>query len=689
MNTSAGFLTLILTVVTEVLLAQSSIVQVSKAQLPVKIDGVLNESIWQTSAPISLAFETDPANNKPATVQTTCYIAYDEENLYLACMAEDPDPGQIRAFITDGKINSNGYIVEASIPFKSLRFPNSKGVQTWNYYIARKWPRSNDFEFRSTTWDRDNNCQLCQTAQLSGLQNIKPGNNIQITPTFTGNRRDEAPVDGEPLRTGPFDTNFGLDFRWGITSNLTLNSTLNPDFSQVEADVAQFDVNNRFALRFPEKRPFFLEGADLFNTPEEAFFTRRIVEPYFGAKVTGKLGSNVVGIVAAKDRFNNLILPNEQGSNSISLDDDVTTVVGRFRRDVGKSSNIGILYTGREGNDYFNRVGGIDLFNRPIKGFSLRTQFLVSTTSYPEQVAIENNQISDTFQGEAFSLEASYNTRNYEGEINYISRSSNFRADAGFIPQVGIRQYNAWFRRVLWADNSTWFTKWRFTAGGFKRENLDGRLNNQELWGSISYDGPGQLNIWAYHSLFRKEYYEGEIYDLPLNFWSGYGFAPTGNIRVNGSLVASDWIDFDNSRKARRHQANIELNIRLGRRFDLGLDHRIQRMSRNGIEIFTANISQVKTVYNFTNRLFLRSIVQFRHTRRNIAMYIDQETDHVSKSLFTQWLLSYKLNPQSVIFIGYSNNSAGFTDSDLNKNEIVLTDRTFFFKTGFAWRPSI
>ena len=160
-----------------------------------------------------------------------------------------------------GKITETGYTVEAAIPFKSLSFPSNDEVQTWGFYAVRYWPRSIQVEMRSMPWDRDNGCELCQTNLLTGSQGISPGQNLEFTPSLTSGRTDERHNFTEgTFQHGQIKGDFGLDVRWGVTPELTLNSTLNTDFSQVVADVAQLDVNNPFALFFPERRSFFLEN---------------------------------------------------------------------------------------------------------------------------------------------------------------------------------------------------------------------------------------------------------------------------------------------------------------------------------------------------------------------------------------------------------------------------------------------
>jgi hypothetical protein len=322
---------------------------------------------------VDLPFETAPGENTPAPVSTECLLAYDTSNLYVAFKATDTDPGQIKARLSDrdniwhddrvgimidtfnderrgfeflvnplgvqmdatrnevgggderdtswdaiwnsaGRISDQGYTVEMSIPFTSLRFPRTKGPQTWGFAAYRYYPRGVHYEMMSFPDDRDADCFFCQASKLSGFDGISPGNNLEVAPTFTSSRSDALASDGQGLAAGDVENDVGLSVRWGVTPNVMLNGTLNPDFSQVEADAAQLNVNNRFALFYPEKRPFFLEGADFFQTPVDAVYTRTVTDPDWGFKTTGKEGRNAFGAFVARDVAPNLLFPSNQGS---------------------------------------------------------------------------------------------------------------------------------------------------------------------------------------------------------------------------------------------------------------------------------------------------------------------------------------------------------------------------------------
>jgi len=713
---------------------------VERTREPVVVDGLLDEIGWQAATRIPIPYETLPGDNTPARVETSCLVTYDAANLYLACEARDPDPGSIRAFITDrdrigdqdrivftidpfndarrafefgvsalgvqtdgvydqqqqmqdsswdaiwnsaGRINADGYVVEAAIPFKSLRFPGGDGAQTWGFAVRRDWPRSDQVELRSMRWDRDNGCLLCQANLLTGFTNLSPGRNVEITPTFTS-RRSETRSDAGALDAGPIAREFGLDARWGVTSNLTLNATVNPDFSQVEADVAQLDVNNRYALFFPEKRPFFLEGADFFETPVRAVFTRTIADPVFGAKLTGKAGAQAVGVMVARDSMNNLLFPGNDGSSSASLDDEVTTTVARYRRDVGASSNVGVLYAGRSGAAYGNHVGGVDGFFRLTPALTARVQYLRSETEYPAGVVADQAQPEGRFGGDAVFGQLAFETRNWYARLLARAFSPGFRADTGFVPQANLRMANAVVRRNIWARPGRWFTRLFVGGGAWYSEDFDGRPLTRGFWNNFEYEGPHQTAFWISPN-FINETFEGESHDLTTT-WLGAGYRPSGRVGFEMVAVFGDTIDYANGGKARQLRLEPAVDLRLGSREELRFSLARQRLTRFDRQILQADLAQVRAVHNFSARSFLRVVGQFRITRRDPAAFRDP-VDAETRNVLMQFLYAYKVNPQTVLFVGYADGRLGTLDETLTRTPVTLTGRTLFMKVGYAWRP--
>lgn len=595
------------------------------------------------------------------------------------------DPSWDAIWASAGTLTETGYVIEAAIPFRSLRFPG--GTAGWGAYVTRWWPRSANVEVRSATWDRSDACVLCQANVVEGILGGAPGANVQLTPTLTGGRSQSRP-DG---RTGPLEGQdptgeVGLDAQWGITSDLTLNLTANPDFSQVEADVAQLAVNNRFALFFPEKRPFFLEGADFFGTPIQAVFTRSIADPRAGAKVTGKLGDNAVGLLMADDRENRILIPGSQFSRSASLDGGAFSTVARFRRDLGGSSTVGALFTGREGTDYHNRVGGFDAFYRPAASVTLQAQLLRSSTSYPDRIVDEFEQPDGDFAGTSARMTANWNTRNWAARAGAGRTEPNFRADAGFVTQAGTRGLDGNVTRRWWGGSDHWFTQLRLESGFWRNEDFDGNQMNGGIWFGFGFEGPGQTSINFWPNLLMREHFAGTTFDGINQYFFNVSAAPSGSwsAAIHGNV--GDVVDFANARLGYERRVSPMLTLRLGRRVETELQHTLQTLSNEGDRVFTANLSQLRTVYNFSVRSFVRAIVQYRRTERNPDQYTSA-VDIRSDGFLTQLLYAYKLNPQTVFFLGMSQDGTGFTDIDQIREPLAVQGRTIFLKLGYAWRP--
>lgn len=711
---------------------------VIQATSEIKVDGVLDEKAWDDAVVIKLPYEWRPGDNIPPPAETDCLVTFDKDNFYVAFRCYDPDPSKIRAHLMDrdsietfiqddhvyflvdtfnderrafqfrsnpigvqadaifsdsvgyedfswdaiwnlaAKINEWGYAVEFAIPFNQLRFPRTSESQTWGFSAGRSYPRFIRHRMSSHRMDRDISCIICQSNKITGIKGISPGLNLEFDPTLTSIRTDKKEDFPQgPMKSGKVEADPGLTARWGITPNLILNATVNPDFSQVEADVAQLEVNTRFALRYPEKRPFFLEGADFFLTPFEAIFTRTVADPAGGLKITGKLGKNALGIFGVYDRINNLLFPSNQGSISTSLNQDVASGVFRYRRDIGQNSTLGALYTGRAAEDYFNHVAGVDGFLRISRTKQIRFQYLHSETKYPEDISLAFGQSRDTFGGYAFRTDFNHMGRSWLYAVGYRDLSPGFRADYGYIPRVDTRRIQGVIRRTEWGEKGDWYTQLNFAINGVVVYDHEGSLTDQLISPNVTYQGPLQ-SLVSISYVRDRELYRDKRYDLDqMEIYSEIKPASGFRFWIYGQF--GDGIDYQNARKANALNIAPFAEFSLGRHVNITLQHALQRLTLMGSEIFEANLSQVRLIYNLNIRTFVRVTVQYLDVARDPALYLFPVSPK-TKTFFTQFLFSYKLNPQTVLFLGYSDNYLGMTGID-----VTQTDRTFFVKLGYAW----
>lgn len=726
--------------------------RVPRAPSPIAVDGEPDEPAWESALRLSLAYEVFPGDNTPAPLRTECLLLYDDRNLYVAFLAFDAEPETIRVFLEDrdrlspdedqvafvldtfndqrrayafaanplgvqwegiasevggtglsfdtawdaiwsakGAVTRDGYVIEMMVPFTSLRFPRGGGDLLWGFHAVRFQPRSITRQTSLRPLDRNNNCFLCQSAKLAGFSDLETGLDLELDPTFVASRSDERdPFPGGPWVRGPVSGDGGLTVRWGVAPDLTLSAAVNPDFSQVEADVAQLKINTRFALFYPEKRPLFLEGADLFQTRLNTIYTRTVAEPSWGAKLTGKIGRNALGAVVARDEFTNLLFPANQGSESESLDANVTSAALRYRRDVGASSTFGMLLTDREGAGYSNRVLGVDGVVRLSPGDTINAQVLGSRTLYPDGVAATFVQPAGPFHGSAVSLDYRHESREWNWGMSGSDLGRRLRVDTGFIPRVDTRTAAASLERVVWGDPKGRLLRMSFGASLRRTEDHDGLLTDasQDLF--LRWEGPLQSTLSA--GLSRgKEYFAGVTYDQARQSLSG-SLAPGSHVGVSLSGDFGDEIDYDNCRPGRVVRLSPGMSFRVGRHLRASFDDTYERLEVEGGRLFRVNLAQARIAWQFNVRAMARAILQYTDIRRDPSLYdpggcpdFDPPfvpPEAVERTLFTQLLLSYRVNPQTAIYLGYSEDRRGETDVPLTQS-----DRAIFFKIGYAWLP--
>jgi Domain of unknown function (DUF5916)/Carbohydrate family 9 binding domain-like len=714
--------------------------ELHRTAAPIRIDGALDEAAWREATVLELPYEYFPGDNTPPPVKTECLVTYDESTLYVGFHAYDTNPAEIRAHRADrdaittfqqddhvgfqldpfnderrafqfrinplgvqadaifseldgiedwawdaiwksaGQVTSDGYVVEVAIPFNQLRFPRSEGALTWGFDVFRSYPRNVRHRISASYTDRNRSCLLCQANKITGLSGITPGKNLEFDPTMTGHRTDRRPdFPAGSLHEDDQAADLGLTARWGVTPNVVLNATANPDFSQVEADVAQLSVNTRFALFYEEKRPFFLEGIDFFSTPLQTVYTRTVADPRGGLKVTGKSGPNALGVFVARDDVNNLLLPSNQASEIVSLDQRVWSGVLRYRRDVGKASTVGVIYAGREAEGYHNHLFGADAFWRVSNTDTVRLQYTRSDTLYPPALIVSNGQKAGSQGDNGFLADYNHFSQRWSWFASYQDLGRDYRADSGFIPRVDVRTLQGNVARILRGDAGRWYSQINLQAVGLRTEDHDGRLTDQRIGAEVVYTGPRQSLLDATLST-NKTFFQGTTYDLDQLDVAGE-IRPSGDLRLNVTGTFGDALDFVNGRKGTGIKAGTEVQYRAGRNVELRLSHNLERVSVEAGRVFTANLTQGRFVYYLGTRAFARVILQYLDLDQNPALYagpVEPKTRH----LFSQLLFSYKVNPQTVVFLGYSDNAQGTQSLALTR-----TDRTFFIKLGYAWVP--
>jgi hypothetical protein len=400
-----------------------------------------------------------------------------------------------------------------------------------------------------------------------------------------------------------------------------------------------------------------------------------------------------VGFFLTEDRVNSVKLPDTGGSRTGFMEGGVTGGTLRYRQDVGSGSLIGALVTAREGEEYRNWVYGVDAFWRLTSTNTVQGQYLRSYTDDPDDFASRRNRRTEGHHGDILFVEGMHRSRVWFGALSLTRAGDDFRADAGFIPRTDLVSYQGELARTFWGNPETWHSFVRLGLQAGRIEDLDGSLSDQHVrvFGEVS----GPLQSLGRILLTRRDEVLVESPGGPLRNGRSFhlkGAEVSGEIRPSGSVALGlsasldEALDYTNERKGTLIALRPQGAVNLGRNLRLIARHDYERMQYSGTWTYIVNLTQVRAAYTFTPRVFARAIVQFRDVDRNSrehAASVNPETH----TLFTQFLFSYKLNPQTVLFLGYSDNSLGFLSAERSRTQLTRRNRTFYFKLGYAWRP--
>jgi len=565
-----------------------------------------------------------------------------------------------------------------AIPFKAIRFQSIDGDQVWGVDAVRSYPRDVRHHISLYPRNRDDNCYRCQMDKLIGFAGAASGRNIEIDPTISavGTQLRQGFPDGD---FGEVDDKYeaGVTARWGITPNVMFAGTVNPDFSQVEADAFQLDVNTQYALYYEEKRPFFLESAGVFGS----FYSRSVAEPLWGAKLTGKTGSNAFGVLVARDEITNIVASGSRHSSSHQLDLESTATVVRYQRDIGDMSTVNVYYNGREADGYHNRVAGLDARFWLTETLNLGVEGGVSYTLYPESVTSGTDLPSGEFNDTGYEIRVGNFTSGLDVYANYSNTGDGVQTDLAFMPRVGYEHLEAGAGHTWQRGSGSWWTSLNLGSGYTYEAYQDGtpRARGYNLW--INYDGPKQADANIYGWVGKREY-AGEDFDT----WSVQGDAslwPNGSLLLAMNAEYGESIDYANAQTGRELTLRPYVEFKLGRGLSASVGHTYEQFDVDDGRLYAANVTFLRTVYQFTRRAFVRAIVQSEAYDYESDNYPDDHphaVDSEERTLAAQLLFSYKINPQTVFFLGYSDGHFGNQDIELTQYE-----RTFFAKIGYAW----
>lgn len=701
----------------------------------ITVDGELNELVWKQALKIELSYEVNPAENIPAAVNTTAYVFEDGKNLYVAFNALDPNPDKIRAYLSErdnlwksdyvgvaldtfddsrrafqfytnaigvqadsiidgvtenddlgwdaiwksaGSLQDNGYSVEMMIPLESLRFENNQQVKQWSMKFSRFWIRDVKHEFSNVKNDRNNDCALCQFDTFTGFEKTTPARNLTLIPAITILQSDTRDVESQQgWESGDLNDRESLDLRWGINQNIFLNATINPDFSQVEADAIQLEVNKRFAIFVPEKRAFFLDGADYFSNWSRLVHTKLFTEPEYGVKLTGKSGDHSYGIISLKDKHTIFLLPDSQNSQLISLlGKESDNQLFRYRYDLGEQGNLGFTYTQREADEYHNNMFSLD--GKYWLGESDYFKFQAMTADTRNPVEIQQN---DELSGNAFSVNYTHVSRDWALFIDHHHFGKDFRADSGFVSKSNWKSTKVDAERRWYPkDQQQWWKRISLESQWQQIADLDGNQLNNTKKIAVIVQGIYQSEITFLYSTDQQNYIEQRLAsNLPsLLFQDQYQvnnyqlfaeITPFADLDLAASIKLGDEIDFSTGILGDLISITSSAEYQLNDNWRFTLEYINQQLKNSGNTIFDVHLYNFRAAYQISVNSFLRYTIQ-----------ADREGD--DRSFASQLLYSYQVDPFTLFFLGYSDQ--GFQTAQLKHLE--RTDRTLFMKFSYAWQ---
>lgn len=714
-------------------------VEIHRASGAIELDGSLDEQAWRDAARVDGWVEARPADNVPALPRTTAMLAYDEQYLYVAFDLEDPEPAAIRAPIRDrddipptvdfaglyidpagdgklaqefagtprgvqydgvyseasgpasspdffwdcaGAVNGKGWTLEMRIPFSSIRYTDPNPAH-WAILLYRGRPRAYRYEYYSSRMPRDRNCTLCNARALEGLEGLPSGSHWVAAPYATASGA-QSPGSGPGTPMGPTarDTEVGFDLKWMPRPDTVVDATLNPDFSQIESDAAQITANERFALSLTEKRPFFLESADLFTTPISAAYTRSITSPRWGARATGAGDGYTYTLLAGEDEGGGtVILPGAEGSSVAPQDFSSLFAIGRIRADIGPSF-ASFLVTDREASDgSYNRVAGPDLEWRPSDSDVVLGQLLISWTRTPNRPDLAAEWTGAAFKGHAAELTWVHGSSTWDATLSWQESSDGFRADSGFVPQVGIRKAYAEGGYTFWPEGSP-VTRLRLFTITSEIWDQDGQVLFRQATPGFGFDSI--LDSFVRFEFAFDEVRAGDRLLRRRQLRPTIRFTPgrvVSLVQLEG--IVGDEVDWSAARPAEgatvkvttelRPSDHLILAVSLGRRW-------LDVVGDQSGRLFTSDIGRLRATYSFSVRSWLRLVAEWADTMRDAGLYkanVDGHEGELAGSL----TFAYKLNWQTVLFVGYADNSA-LDDTDVLRR----AGREAFLKLSYAFQ---
>ncbi len=724
----------------------------------ITVDGVLDEPQWGKAVRLDGFHQYQPSDGRPAQERTEVLLWYTATSLVVGIKAHAADVNSLRATLADrdkignddrvilyldtfndhrrafmfgvnalgvqldgvrtegavsaanpfggsidynpdffyeskGRVTADGYEVELRIPFKSLRLPGL-GVQEWGFNVHRFSP-STGYEDTWSDVRRAGASFIAQGGTLTGFHDIERGVVTEVQPFITSAAGGLRASDGRFTRE-PAATTTGVNLRLGFTQ-LSLDATVNPDFSQVESDAGLVTVNERFALYVPDKRPFFLEGSELFATPNQLVYTRRLVDPSVGGKVTGKLGAYSVALLSALDH---------------QRTDNALFNIARVRRDLGGSSTVGLTTTDREQGSGYNRVAAADARWVYRKLYYIEGQLGVAST---------RSTSGSVRDGAIWKIENDRTGKYWGYNFLWTDVGRDFDSQSGFVPRTDVTSMH-WYNRLSWyGARGAWLESittffgptriWR-SGGAASSAALEGR-DGITLMGRLR--GGWNLSAEAARQFFAVDRAAYTGYTvlaggtavaapyLPADRQAGLA-----DVKVTVSTPVLQWVNatvtvqrtsspiFAEGSRGNdlRLSGTLTLRPTAAARVEGTLASSHITRARDGSQFAQTVIPRLKVEYQLSRATFVRVVGEYRSEERDVLradadgrpLYVNQlaSTSVASGQLRVDWLASYQPTPGTVAFLGYG--SGLDADRAADWSSLRRHDDAFFVKLAYQFR---
>jgi len=717
-----------------------------RAAGPITVDGLLDDPGWQGLPRATNFVEHAPGDQVQPPHPTEAMLTWDDEHLYAAfiCWA---DPAEVRAsfserdriwnddyvilaldtfgdqawafelasnphgvqgdmlwsagngedltydvlFHSAGRITDEGWQVEMAIPWSSLRFPDRE-QQEWRVDFWRNDHRQVRGQYSWGIYDRNQDCWPCQWGTVTGITGVRPGTGLTLLPalvaTQEGSRGAGPAGEAEPWRNGKSKGEPSLGVAYGITPSVTVEATLNPDFSQVESDAAQIDVNSSFALFYAEKRPFFQEGSDLWNTSFATVYTRALNRPFFAAKLTGRPGRTNFAALVAQDDATPFLLPFGEGS-ALLEGGRSWSFLSRVRHTLGRQSHVGLISTARwhEGGGY-GAVQGVDARLNLSNRWRLESQAVLSTTAEPNDPALtaglgdrtfDGGRHTAAFDGEFFTGHGLYASlerggRHWNLDADYWQRSPAFRAESGFEPRNDQRSVHAWTGYTFYREAGL-LERLQPTVVVGRMWDFDGARKDEWLMGSLrAWLRAAQAQVWV-RAMQSNEFYHGIQFDGISSREAGFQVRPSEQLVGGAEVSYGHRIARFADVMGRQLNRNFWFNLKPWQRLLVEQSYGDTRSDDlgGGGRLFEGWIARTRLNLQLSREWSFRLVVQYDDFRR--AWDADP-------------LVTFRLNPFSIFYVGSTRSYAEYAAHPApdGQEEWRLGARAYFLKLQYLWQ---